>query len=337
MSLSRLFHRRSKGSQARSTQDQPITQSQCSVQSACHLLQLPTEVLYQVQEYIDVTDILILARTCRHLRQLLIYQHRRDDINKDLTEAKWDTYTRRLKEADCRKFLEQQSLGKIPFGVSICGCCLAPHPDHWFSSRELFRNPFERICLGRITPVIVCEHETIYFHDLVEMRKTKIKRRMLCTRHGHDSGVVLIDLERNDRSYDKETCTAVARLRPSNVSIAPFALTYLFMSPGFGTQRSERSDGKEWPICPHVNLRQVVQQMTPCPPWPKNYLGCNSCFSEFRRSDEEDATASLYVRRGLGYGGSIPDALWLAAVGIQPRYETSSKKDKQPFHVCRRR
>lgn len=317
MSLSRFFRRRKKVSS--------------HIQSSCPLLQLPMELLDHIYGYLDITDVLLLSRTCHSFRRLVI-QNRNLRVEA-FQNADRDQYRRLSRKEQCYKFLDEQSKGgNGRTGLSICGSCLAPHPDDWFTVEELSKGPFERICRPRTTPIEVCEHLKLYYHEIEEFKATGKRSMYLCEEHDDPPCTELparIDLVRDVASH-----SAVDQKHSPGKTILTYSIHYKFL-------KVTEDCGVNWHLCAHVSLRTVARRLLEDS--DSTYgerLACQLCFLRFKRfGGQKD---SLLVKRDLGRGSNVSDACWLTAIEFQPRLEqtvnhghcTTGRKARRLHVVC---
>lgn len=298
MSLSRVlrFVRR---------RDNPISEPAIHTDAASwSLLRLPIELLSQILGYLDDAGLLLVARTCHLLRQLVIRQHDRDEI---LTDAEWRVCKRLIRKDECYKIV-------VPPEMVMCTTCLAPHPRFWFSEEQLsVTDPFERVCRARQGQLGLCNHKHTTYEDVQDVR-LKYKRHdaylEICSRAMFDDacGNVYVDYKAGSSlgsgsawDYNGQT---------------PITIHYYFDSGIFNRAQVHVHD---WSLCPHWDLEQVVDYLriisvTLGSPYHKT---CDNCSLRYWTATKGEY--SLMIRRDLGHGGAIPDEWWLANLGIAPR------------------
>lgn len=324
-----------------STTDQDAQDEHSTQPSSCFLLKLPVELLLKIYMYLRVIDVLAIARTCHILRQLATNQHRRVVDVRDFDWTDWPRYKRRLRKDKCYKFMEAQSPGATS-NMSICGECLAPHPNHYFDASELLRDdPFARICRARTMPVRVCEHREIYYDDVVEMMLSDETYIRQCSRHQKAASQSYTDTVNVSlrRSYPINNMQPVTNTTRSDRATKPIVLEILFPRPVFKELMSGSSPDDNWMLCRHFNLRAVLEEFKSCQSEPRDVLDCSACFTTFEKYTEDSGESLLLVRRDLGYGGDVPDAACLAAVGVKRCRLTcakSSEKRKRSSALCTR-
>lgn len=189
MSLLHFFRpRHQRSPQAVLTSDQPAHADRSPLNPS-PLSQLPVEIWYQIYGYLNSIDILLVAKTCHLLRQVAIlrtrnskfegpegvewyryerYRRRNPCYNfEQFADAGWSWYKRLLRKDQCYKFMEQQRFSNASDDMVICGSCLAPHPEQWFTEKELSKaDPFERVCRARVEKIDLCEHKRVLYASL---------------------------------------------------------------------------------------------------------------------------------------------------------------------------
>lgn len=311
MSYSRLLWQRNneRTIEAAKTEDQPAkTRS---------LLQLPTEVLLQIYDYFAIVDILLLARTCHLLRHLAIKQHRTIMTNDDeyMGRYAWYDCRRLIRKDKCYKIIEQQSLGSTSLlGYTICGGCLAPHYNHPWTAEELAKDPFQRVCQGRMALVYASQNWKIVYKELEMMRANRVelprKHSQQLRLVGDGSCTVEISLWQSAASHvPRSFVTGTETTDPSHPKLTPLWLYYYFSGRIFDGLVYDCS------ICPHMDFKDVVERLRPRDSKVEEQFSCSRCYTTFRKS----GASYVFVRRELGYGGNVPDVWWLAAAGLQPR------------------
>lgn len=94
-------------------------------------------------------------------------------------------------------------------------------------------------------------------------------------------------------------------------------LVYTFRGCVFDNIELDGRQQRDWHLCPHVRLSQIVRLLHPDALEHKHTYTCKSCLSGFTRFVLGDDTF-LIVRQDLGYGRIVPDAPWLTAIGTPP-------------------
>ncbi|KAI0123804.1 hypothetical protein BJ170DRAFT_96029 [Xylariales sp. AK1849] len=182
--------------------DLPGMQSPRTQTSRNSLCRLPDELGLQIIMSLNVVDIQLLKRTCRHLMRLC------GDYTLDSKYATSDSTG--LKDYRRLMTIENMQLSEILRRDKVCsGCkglradpkryhdawhkaermiwcsgCRCWHPAFLYSWSERDKPFNTRVCIGRQGRIRLCEHETFSWADM-QQTKDGLKCRVHCRRGGH--------------------------------------------------------------------------------------------------------------------------------------------------------
>lgn len=230
-----------------------------------------------------------------------------------------------FQEGQVLRFLEKQSVGLARAVISVCAGCYEPHHCSMFSPDQLEKpDAFERDCLARATPLKVCSHVQLFYHesDLIASYwgGEGIEYGRLCSQHDPTlSTISTFDLGRP--SHPKPERSYRTGWRKKYHSETRYMLEYSLQCGVTGNGGLIPTENLMSPICKHLKLVNVLRLISPRYDRKKHAMRkCEECYTIITRRIPrhwESQVAEIWVQRCLGYGGNVPDEWWRAAVGLQ--------------------
>ncbi|KAF2122373.1 hypothetical protein BDV96DRAFT_640415 [Lophiotrema nucula] len=135
-----------------------------------YIHKLPSELIFQVAEYLPAADLLTSRYSCRWLAKLLnakvLYVEKPDQVQK---EVAWRVNLDRYDEQGVR---DKDSDNTARLSSVPCGFCKTAHPECAFNTEEILKSPRERRCDGARGKFRACTHRSFDWENLHEMLNT---------------------------------------------------------------------------------------------------------------------------------------------------------------------